>query len=77
MKKWNALNNKDKKGKTGVGVSIQYAYTKVRDWMMPTKDQPIYLQIILFIIKLPVLLAILALSPIFLILMIIAFVVAL
>ena len=77
MEKWNEIKKKAAHKRTGVNTSIIYAYQKVRDWMKPDKDQPVAIQVILFIVKLPILIIVMALSPIFLILMIIAFLVAL
>lgn len=77
MENWNGIKKKAAQKRTGMSTSIVYAYEKVRDWMKPNKNQPVPLQVILFIVKLPVLIIVMALSPIFLILMIIAFVVAL
>ncbi len=77
MDKLNEIKEKTGRERTGVVTSIIHIYEKIRDWMKPSKDQPVVLQVVLFILKLPILIAVLALSPIFLILMIIAFVVAL
>lgn len=77
MEKWNDIKKKAEKKRTGVGISITHAYEKVRDWMKPDKSQHVILQVIIFIMKLPVLIAVMALSPIFLILMAIAFLAAL
>jgi hypothetical protein len=47
------------------------------NWLKPDKNQPLAVQIILFLIKLPVVLFVLALSPVFIIILIIAFFLAL
>ncbi|GGH06505.1 hypothetical protein FAZ19_04050 [Sphingobacterium alkalisoli] len=48
---------------------LDAVYSAIRDWMSPSKDQHTVVQILIFILKLPVLLLILAVSPVFILLM--------
>ncbi|TJZ61056.1 hypothetical protein FAZ15_07540 [Sphingobacterium olei] len=52
-------------------------YTTIRNWMQPSKEQHTIVQVLVFILKLPVLLLILAMSPIFILLMVIVVLIAL
>lgn len=57
--------------------NIAYLYSVVEDWMRPNKSHPIILQILLFVLKLPLLLVILLLSPILLVVLLLVFLLAL
>ncbi|WP_432710860.1 hypothetical protein [Pedobacter sp.] len=52
-------------------------YKQVEDWMLPSKEQPKLLQVVLFLLKLPVLLLLLMLSPILLVILLLVFLIAL
>src|SRR5690606_2531746 len=53
------------------------AYTKLRDWIRTKKGQPLFLQIVMFILKLPVLLLLSLLSPVLLVVLLLVFLIAL
>lgn len=57
--------------------TIAMVFDMIQNWLRPNHNQPKYVQAILFIIKLPVLLVLLALSPILLLFMLLTLVVAL
>lgn len=48
-----------------------------KDWLLPPKEQPLLLKLLVFLIKLPVLLIVLALSPVFIIILLLVFFMAL
>ena len=48
-----------------------------KEWLLPAKERPLILKVLLFLIKLPVLLIVLALSPVFIIIMLLVFFMAL
>ena len=56
---------------------IARAYNRVEEWMRPSKDQPWPLQVVLFILKLPLLLLLLLLSPVLLVVLLFVFFAAL
>ena len=56
-------------------ISLMYYFAK--DWMRPSPKHPLALQILIFILKLPVLLLFLTLSPVILLFMFITLVVGL
>ncbi len=56
-------------------LSLMYYFAK--DWMRPSPKHPLVLQILLFILKLPVLILFLSLSPVIFIFMFITLVVGL
>lgn len=51
-------------------------YDLIQNWMRPSPKHPLVLQILIFVLKLPVLIVILALSPVVLLFMFITFVAA-
>ena len=57
--------------------TISSAYRKLEDWVRPKKGQPLFLQIVMFILKLPVLLLLLLLSPVLLVVLLLVFLIAL
>jgi len=57
--------------------TISSAYRKLEDWVLPKKGQPLFLQIVVFVLKLPVLLLLLLLSPVLLVLLLLVFLIAL
>lgn len=71
-------NNKEEKSfNDEIKGNIAYIYSMIEDWMRPNKSHPIILQVLLFILKLPVLLVILLLSPILLVVLLLVFLIAL
>lgn len=56
---------------------IGMIYEEVYYWMRPNPKQPVYIQVLMFILKLPVVLIILTLSPILLLFMFLSLIVAL
>ncbi len=52
---------------------ISAIYTYIENWMRPSKSQPLVLQILLIILKIPVLLLFLLFSPFVLVIMLIMF----
>lgn len=52
-------------------------YQRISAWMRPQKTHPVVLQILLFIVKLPVLLLILLLSPVVIVVLILVFIITL
>lgn len=56
---------------------IADVYYTIEDWMRPSPKQSKFVQVVLFIIKLPALVVLLAVSPILLMFMFITFIVAL
>jgi hypothetical protein len=72
--------NKDQKEETlrnELKRKILNLLRQFKDWLFPVKEQPLILKILLFLIKLPVLLIVLALSPVFIIILLLVFVMAL
>ncbi|HRB64907.1 MAG TPA: hypothetical protein PLL63_09900 [Niabella sp.] len=72
--------NKDQKEETlrnELKRKILNLLRQFKDWLFPIKEQPLILKILLFLIKLPVLLIVLALSPVFIIILLLVFVMAL
>ena len=57
--------------------TVVQLYKQVENWMLPSKEQPKSLQVLLFILKLPVLLLLLLLSPILLVVLLLVFLIAL
>lgn len=57
--------------------AISSAYKALENWVRPNKNQPVILQIVLFIAKLPVLFLLLLFSPILLIILLLIFFLAL
>lgn len=57
--------------------TIAMVFDMIQNWLRPHPKQPKFVQVILFIIKLPVLLVLLVLSPILLLFMLLTLVVAL
>ncbi|OBX23282.1 hypothetical protein LX77_03760 [Gelidibacter algens] len=70
-------SEKPKAIKETKGTLIADMYYMVEDWMRPSPKRPKFLQVILFIIKLPALVVLLAVSPILLLFMFITLIVAL
>lgn len=67
-------NNKGRESLTeDVLDKISSFYSWIWNWIKPNKSQSIYLQILLFVLKLPVFIAIQILSPIFIVIMFIVF----
>lgn len=52
-------------------------YESLRDWLRPNKSQPVGLQVLMFILKLPVLCLVLLFSPIALVVLVLAFILVL
>jgi hypothetical protein len=52
-------------------------FSRFKDWLRPSKGKPLIVQVLIFLIKLPVVLIALALSPVFIIILLIAFFLAL
>ena len=72
--------NKDQKEETlrnELKRKILNLHRQFKDWLFPVKEKPLILKILLFLIKLPVLLIVLALSPVFIIILLLVFVMAL
>jgi len=69
------LPKKENKKTTESLVSLIYYFAK--DWMRPSPKQPLVIQILLFIIKLPALILFLTLSPVIFIVMFITLVIGL
>ncbi|MBB1644553.1 hypothetical protein A9970_11360 [Sphingobacterium sp. UME9] len=74
------MNEDKRKKKTisdGIKENLSHAYSAIEDWMRPKKSHPIILQILFFILKLPVLLLLLLLSPVLLVVLLLVFLLAL
>jgi hypothetical protein len=76
------MNNsgKDQKEETLRGEirqKIAKLFEQFKDWLKPKKDQPLIFQFVIFLVKLPVILVALALSPVFLLIILLAFFMAL
>lgn len=56
---------------------ISSAYKVLENWVRPKKNQPVILQIAIFILKLPVLLFLLLFSPILLVVLLLVLLIAL
>lgn len=56
---------------------VSSAYKFLEDWVRPKKGQSPFVQIIVFILKLPVLLLLLMLSPVLLVVLMLIFLIAL
>ena len=72
--------NKDQKEETlrnELKRKILNLLRQFKDWLFPMKEQPLILKILLFLIKLPVLLIVVALSRVFIIILLLVFVMAL
>lgn len=52
-------------------------YRKFEDWLRPKKGQPLLIQIIVFILKLPLLFLLILLSPVLLVVLLLVFMIAL
>ncbi|MCU0386678.1 MAG: hypothetical protein MUE38_11665 [Flavihumibacter sp.] len=55
---------------------IRKLYNKAANWMKPDREQPMLVQILVFIVKLPVLLLLLLLSPVLLVILFFVFMAA-
>ncbi len=56
---------------------ILILYYMAQDWMRPSPKHPLYMQILVFIVKLPAMLLFLTISPILIVSMFITFIAAL
>ena len=68
------ISKEEKKTSGSIFVLI---YDMAQDWMRPSPNHPLALQILIFIIKLPLLILFLLLSPIIFLVMFITFVIGL
>jgi hypothetical protein len=69
--------NKTSKEEKAISEStIAMFYDLIQNWMRPSPNHPTFLKVLIFIIKLPVLLIVLALSPVLLLIMFLTLVVA-
>lgn len=57
--------------------AISSAYKALENWVRPKQGQPIVLQILIFVLKLPVLFLLLLLSPVLLVVLLLVFLIAL
>ncbi|PRD56414.1 hypothetical protein C5749_03950 [Sphingobacterium gobiense] len=57
--------------------AISSAYKTLENWVRPKKDQPVLLQIVIFILKLPILFLLLLFSPVLLVVLLLVFLIAL
>lgn len=74
MTEQNEQNNQEEKtmGDEIKGKMLAF-YIRIEDWMRPSKKHPVLLQVLIFILKLPVLLLLLALSPVVLVILLFVF----
>ncbi|PRD47182.1 hypothetical protein C5745_12290 [Sphingobacterium haloxyli] len=56
---------------------ISTAYKRLENWVRPKKGQPVLLQILIFVLKLPVLFLLLLFSPVLLVVLLLVFLIAL
>jgi ABC-type transport system involved in cytochrome bd biosynthesis fused ATPase/permease subunit len=74
------MNNKENDNRTlndEIREGIVRFYQRFSSWMRPKKTHPLALQILLFIIKIPILLLILLLSPVVIFILILVFIITL
>ena len=56
---------------------VRQIYQYIEDWIRPDPEQPTWKQVLMFILKLPALVILLLLSPVFLVLLLVLFIIAL
>ena len=70
-------NVEDKTAMEEIREMLSTIYSYFENWIRPTKSQPLVLQVLMFILKLPVLLLLLLFSPVVLVILLIMFFAAL
>lgn len=60
-----------------IRAGILSAFKALEHWVRPQKNQPVFIQVLLFILKIPILLLLLVLSPVLLVVLLLVSLIAL
>ncbi|GEM_PF-3461666 len=71
------ISPKKKTAREEIWETVSSTYKTLENWVRPKKGQPIFLQIVIFILKLPVLFLLLLFSPVLLVILLLVFLIAL